>query len=170
MDWTDRPPALMINPTVAADKATVHLQLQARWDLRTRPTPNNIATVTGQPPDLSRASPPPPPHHIAFSHPDDSCLEPATNPPVRAMYIVAEELPWAISIKQYNIISCQNLLDAIYRTLQEPIKRDEFFCAPVKKRGMITKVAMEVRPSLPPSFLPSFLPGVMALTDAVMGV
>lgn len=75
------------------------------------------------------------------------------------MYIVAEELPWAISIKQYNIISCQNLLDAIYRTLQEPIKRDEFFCAPVKKRGMITKVAMEVRlsftslPSLPFSYV-----------------
>lgn len=143
----DRPPAVMVNPAVASDKATVHLGLQARWDLRTRPTADNIATIAGQRPDLSRASHPPHSPRTFLSHLvlSSRSLEPATNPPVRTMFIVADELPWAISIKQYNIITCQNLLDAIYKTLQEPIKRDEFFCAPVKKRAMITKVAMEVR-------------------------
>lgn len=60
------------------------------------------------------------------------------------MYIVADELPWAITIKRYNIITCQDVLDAIFKTLQEPIKRDEFFAANAKKRAQITKIAIEV--------------------------
>ena len=61
------------------------------------------------------------------------------------MYIVAEELPWAISIKRYNIITCQDVLDNIYKALQEPVKRDEFFAANPKKRAQVTKVALRVR-------------------------
>lgn len=55
--YTDRPPALMVNPVLAADKATVHIQMQVRWDLRTKPTPDNVNSNTGMPPDLSRKSP-----------------------------------------------------------------------------------------------------------------
>ena len=71
-------------------------------------------------------------------------VEPATNPPTRAMYIVAEELPWAISIKRYNVITCQDVLDAIFKALREPIKRDEFFAANPKKRHQITKISLTV--------------------------
>jgi len=71
-------------------------------------------------------------------------VEPATNPPTRAMYIVAEELPWAISIKRYNVITCQDVLDAIYKALREPIRRDEFFAANPKKRHQITKISLKV--------------------------
>jgi hypothetical protein len=60
------------------------------------------------------------------------------------MYIVAEELPWAISIKRYNVITCQDVLDAIYKALREPIKRDEFFATNPKKRHQITKIALKV--------------------------
>ena len=60
------------------------------------------------------------------------------------MYIVAEELPWAISIKRYNVITCQDVLDAIYKALREPIKRDEFFAANPKKRHQITNISLSV--------------------------
>jgi len=117
----DRPLAVMVTPAIASDKATVQTHLQLRWDLRFPPTPGNFDANGGAIPDLS---------------------QPATNPPTRAMYIVAEELPWAISIKRYNVITCQDVLDAIYKALREPIKRDEFFAANPKKRHQITKISL----------------------------
>jgi len=119
----DRPPALMITPAIASDKATLHSHLQIQWDVKTPPTPENLDSNNGGIPDLD---------------------QPATNPPTRAMYIVAEELPWAISIKRYNVITCKDVLESIYNALREPIKRDEFFAANPKKRHQISKIVIKV--------------------------
>ncbi|KAF8312104.1 hypothetical protein DL93DRAFT_1344385 [Clavulina sp. PMI_390] len=112
----DRPPALMVAASIAANRATVNTHLQARWDVRMKPNKDNVQTDSGRYPDLK---------------------EPATFPPTRVMYLVADDLPWAIPIRRYRAITCQDVLDAIYECLQTSMKRDEYFCATKQKREQL---------------------------------
>jgi hypothetical protein len=88
------------------------------------------------PPTTLQIAPPHPdlPRHT--SHPS-SLLNPATDPPTRLLYLVADELPWPIRIERTMNVTCKDVLDVVYETLQMLVTQPEWFIAEDAKRVVV---------------------------------
>jgi len=79
---------------------------------------------------------------------------PATNPPTHQLNIISESLPWTITISKAqnrSAISCWDVLDAVYKQLQEPLTTAEACRLAIgskfrKKRTNVLPWEKETRP------------------------
>ncbi|KAG8977980.1 hypothetical protein FRB90_008626 [Tulasnella sp. 427] len=67
--------------------------------------------------------------------PDDIADQPATNPVVTKMRLICHDLPWKISVSNSKGITLQNVLNALYEELQQPLTEGEWWIAADEERN-----------------------------------
>lgn len=62
------------------------------------------------------------------------------------MVLVSSRLPWEIVIQNENnsVLTAGDVLETVYEALQEPLTREEYFCADEKKRKEVLETAARV--------------------------